>query len=171
MEKGIRIAALFGNEQGYMGKEVLVQGWVRTKRDSKAGICFIELNDGSSLKSLQIIAEPDARAYSEVLQKITTGSAILAEGIVSASPGKEAEHRTPGRTNPPLWLGRPGTLSSSEKAALLRVSPPDCAPSAQDKHDRGRGKGAKPAELCNPPVLPGQGFSLYPYTDNYRQRL
>ncbi len=57
MEKGIRIADLFGNEQEYIGKKALVQGWVRTKRDSKAGISFIELNDGSSLKSLQVIAE------------------------------------------------------------------------------------------------------------------
>ncbi len=89
MEKGIRIADLFENEQGYKGKRALVQGWVRTKRDSKAGISFIELNDGSSLKSLQVIAEPDSPAYGEVLQKITTGSAILAEGIVSASQGRE----------------------------------------------------------------------------------
>ncbi len=88
MEKGIRIADLFGNEQEYTGKKVLVQGWVRTKRDSKAGISFIELNDGSSLKSLQVVAALDSPAYSEVLQTITTGSAILAEGIVSTSPGK-----------------------------------------------------------------------------------
>jgi len=88
MEKGVRIADLFRNEHGYVGKRALVQGWVRTKRDSKAGISFIELNDGSCLKSLQVIAEPDCRDYSELLNKITTGSAILAEGTVSASPGK-----------------------------------------------------------------------------------
>ena len=88
MEKGIRIADLFGNEQDYIGKKALVQGWVRTKRDSKAGISFIELNDGSSLKSLQVVAELDSPSYGEALQTITTGSAILAEGIVSASPGK-----------------------------------------------------------------------------------
>ncbi|MGA3115109.1 MAG: asparagine--tRNA ligase [Syntrophobacteraceae bacterium] len=89
MEKGVRIADLFGNEHGSVGKRVVVQGWVRTKRDSKAGISFIELNDGSCLKSLQVIAELDRRDYSELLNKITTGSAILAEGTVSASPGKE----------------------------------------------------------------------------------
>ena len=88
MEKGIRIAALFKNEQEYVGKKVLVQGWVRTKRDSKAGICFIELNDGSCLKSMQVIAALDHPDYGELLAKITTGGAILAEGIVSASPGK-----------------------------------------------------------------------------------
>src|SRR5208337_882019 len=88
MEKGVRIADLFRNEHRYVGKRVLVQGWVRTKRDSKAGISFIELNDGSCLKNLQVIAELDRQDYSELLNKITTGSAILAEGTVSASPGK-----------------------------------------------------------------------------------
>jgi len=88
MEKGVRIADLFRDEHRYVGQRALVQGWVRTKRDSKAGICFIELSDGSCLKSLQVIAELDGRDYSELLSKITTGSAILAEGTVSASPGK-----------------------------------------------------------------------------------
>ncbi len=88
MEKGVRIADLLNSEKEYVGKKVLVQGWVRTKRDSKAGICFIELNDGSSLKSLQVIAALDHPGYRELLAKITTGGAILAEGTVSASPGK-----------------------------------------------------------------------------------
>ncbi len=88
MEKGVRIADLFRDEHEYVGKKTLVQGWVRTRRDSKAGIGFIELNDGSCLKNLQVIAELDHRDYSELLKKITTGSAIMAEGTVSLSPGK-----------------------------------------------------------------------------------
>ncbi len=88
MEKGVRVADLFRNEHKYVGQRALVQGWVRTKRDSKAGISFIELSDGSCLKNLQVIAELDRPDYSELLNKITTGSAILAEGTVSASPGK-----------------------------------------------------------------------------------
>jgi asparaginyl-tRNA synthetase len=88
MEKGVSIADLFKNEPEFIGKKALVQGWVRTRRDSKAGISFIELNDGSSLKSLQVIADPNHPDYGAMLPKITTGSAILAEGAVSASPGK-----------------------------------------------------------------------------------
>ena len=88
MEKGILIADLFRDEQKWLGKRALVQGWVKTKRDSKAGVGFIELNDGSSLKGLQIITEPENRDYGELLGKITTGSAILAEGVLSLSPGK-----------------------------------------------------------------------------------
>ena len=88
MEKGIRIADLFRDEHKWLGKTAVVQGWVKTRRDSKAGVGFIELNDGSSLKGLQIIIEPEGRDYGESLGKITTGSAILAEGVVSVSPGK-----------------------------------------------------------------------------------
>jgi asparaginyl-tRNA synthetase len=88
MEKGIRIADLFGNEGEYTGKPVRVQGWVRTRRDSKAGISFIELNDGSCLKSLQVVAGLENPAYRDLLEKITNGSAVMVEGTVSASPGK-----------------------------------------------------------------------------------
>ncbi len=88
MEKGIRIAELFGKEDKYTGKTVRVQGWVRTRRDSKAGVSFIELNDGSSLKGLQVVAALDRPEYRDVLERITTGSAVLVEGILSPSPGK-----------------------------------------------------------------------------------
>lgn len=88
MEKGIRIAELFRDEKKWLGKTALVQGWVKTMRDSKAGVGFIELNDGSTLKGLQIVTQLEGRDYSAILKQITTGSAILAEGLVSASPGK-----------------------------------------------------------------------------------
>lgn len=88
MEKGIRIADLFGKEHEYTGKAVLVQGWVRTRRDSKAGVCFIELNDGSCLKGIQVVAELEHPGYREVLERLTTGSAVSVEGKLAASPGK-----------------------------------------------------------------------------------
>jgi asparaginyl-tRNA synthetase len=88
MEKGTRIADLFAQGEAYVGKTVRIQGWVRTKRDSKAGISFIELNDGSCLKSAQIIAEHGHQEYQEILAKITTGSSLLVEGTVVPSPGK-----------------------------------------------------------------------------------
>lgn len=88
MEKGIRIADLFKKEPEYTGKVVRVQGWVRTRRDSKAGVSFIELNDGSCLKGLQVVAELENPGYREVLERLTTGSAVLVEGVLTASPGK-----------------------------------------------------------------------------------
>ena len=65
---------------------LLVQGWVRTRRDSK-DFSFIELNDGSSLRNLQIIAKSSLSNYSG-LQKLTTGASIKVRGALVASQGK-----------------------------------------------------------------------------------
>ena len=63
-----------------------VQGWVRTRRDSK-GFSFIDLNDGSSLRNLQIIARDSLPNYSDV-QKLTTGASIRVGGALVTSQGK-----------------------------------------------------------------------------------
>ena len=88
MEKGERIGNLFRNDQEYLNKRVKVNGWVRTRRDSKAGVSFIELNDGSCLKSLQVVVDSQNPALQEVLKKITTGCSLSVEGQVVPSPGK-----------------------------------------------------------------------------------
>jgi asparaginyl-tRNA synthetase len=67
-------------------QNMLVQGWVRTRRDSK-DFSFIELNDGSSLRNLQIIAKNSLPNYPAV-QRITTGVSISATGALVASQGK-----------------------------------------------------------------------------------
>ncbi len=65
---------------------ILVQGWVRTRRDSK-DFSFIELNDGSSLRNLQIIARNSLPNYSDV-QRLVTGASIRVYGDLVASQGK-----------------------------------------------------------------------------------
>src|SRR5260370_11550758 len=65
---------------------IQVQGWVRTRRDSK-DFSFIELNDGSSLRNLQIIAKNSLPNYAEV-QCLTTGSSITVQGELIESQGK-----------------------------------------------------------------------------------
>ncbi|PYK38338.1 MAG: asparagine--tRNA ligase [Verrucomicrobia bacterium] len=65
---------------------ILVQGWVRTRRDAK-DFSFIELNDGSCLRNLQIIAKNLLANYAEV-QRLTTGASIIVEGELVASQGK-----------------------------------------------------------------------------------
>ena len=66
--------------------QILVQGWVRTRRDSKT-FSFIEVNDGSSLKSLQIIAQDTLPNYSDV-QHLQTGASISVRGKLIPSQGK-----------------------------------------------------------------------------------
>jgi asparaginyl-tRNA synthetase len=65
---------------------ILVQGWVRTRREAKT-FSFIELNDGSSLKSLQIIAPDSLPNYADV-QHLMTGASIAVRGKLVASQGK-----------------------------------------------------------------------------------
>src|ERR1700730_9975029 len=65
---------------------IQVQGWVRTRRDSK-DFSFIELNDGSSLRNLQVIARNSLPNYADV-QRLTTGSSVVAQGALVASQGK-----------------------------------------------------------------------------------
>jgi len=65
---------------------ILVQGWVRTRRDSK-DFSFIELNDGSSLRNLQVIARNTLPNYATV-QRLITGASIIVRGALVASQGK-----------------------------------------------------------------------------------
>lgn len=67
-------------------ERVLVKGWVRTRRDSKT-FSFIELNDGSCLKNLQVIADSSIVNYNDVI-KLSIGSAVAVTGALVASAGK-----------------------------------------------------------------------------------
>ena len=66
--------------------QVLISGWVRTRRDSKE-FSFIEVNDGSCLKNIQIIAPSSLPNYGEI-QRLTTGSAVSISGSLVPSQGK-----------------------------------------------------------------------------------
>ena len=65
---------------------VMICGWVRTRRDS-SGFSFIEINDGSCLKNIQVLAGDGLDNY-EQIKKISTGSALAVSGSLVASPGK-----------------------------------------------------------------------------------
>ncbi len=71
-----------------IGREVLLRGWVRTRRDSKAGFSFIEINDGSCLANLQIIADAKLPNYESDVRKLTAGASIEVTGTIQASQGK-----------------------------------------------------------------------------------
>ncbi|MBX3419956.1 MAG: asparagine--tRNA ligase [Pirellulaceae bacterium] len=70
-----------------IGRQVEVRGWVRTRRDSKAGFSFIELNDGSCFGNLQIVAQADLDNYDSVISSLAVGSSIVAQGTIQASQG------------------------------------------------------------------------------------
>ena len=65
---------------------IIAEGWVRTRRDAKE-FSFIELNDGSCLANIQVIADASLPNYEDI-RKIGTGAAVAVTGELSASPGK-----------------------------------------------------------------------------------
>lgn len=82
--KAIDLKEIYKNPKEYDGKIVLVEGWIRTIRDSK-NFGFIELNDGSMLKNVQIVFENDLSNFEEV-KKFATGSAITVQGTLVITP-------------------------------------------------------------------------------------
>jgi asparaginyl-tRNA synthetase len=70
------------------GSRLKVQGWVRTRRDSKAGLSFIALHDGSCFGTLQVVAPDTLANYRDEVLRLTAGCAIVAEGRLVASQGK-----------------------------------------------------------------------------------
>lgn len=81
-----RIATLL--RDGQPGTTINARGWVRTRRDSKNGFSFIELNDGSCMKNLQIVVENSVPGYDEAIRSVTTGASISVDGLLKESPGK-----------------------------------------------------------------------------------
>ena len=79
------IKSIFRDTETYGGKEVTVSGWVRTIRVSK-NFGFIELNDGSFFKSLQIVIEQDKLENFAELSKLNVGAAISARGVIELTP-------------------------------------------------------------------------------------
>jgi len=75
---------IFLSPEEFSGKTVSIGGWVRTVRDSKA-FAFIELNDGSSVKSIQVVADGETENFEEA-RKYNVGSAIIATGVIILTP-------------------------------------------------------------------------------------
>jgi asparaginyl-tRNA synthetase len=70
------------------GNRITVMGWVRTRRESKGGFSFIELNDGSCLSSLQVIVDDKLENYDTDVRNLQTGCSIRVIGTLVASPAK-----------------------------------------------------------------------------------
>src|SRR5688500_3661426 len=71
-----------------IGSRVTVRGWVRTRRDSKAGFSFIHVHDGSCFDPIQVVAPVQLPNYQAEVLKLTSGCAVIASGILAQSQGQ-----------------------------------------------------------------------------------
>jgi len=71
-----------------IGAEVELRGWVRTRRDSKAGMSFVHVSDGSCFDALQIVAPNTLPNYEQDVTRLTSGCAVIVNGTLAKSEGK-----------------------------------------------------------------------------------
>src|SRR5579871_769907 len=86
-EKAYSVRAILAGEAPAQSTAT-VKGWVRTRRDSKAGISFVHLSDGSSFHPLQVVTPNTLPNYADEILKLTAGCAIEATGAIVPSPAK-----------------------------------------------------------------------------------
>ncbi|MCB2154696.1 asparagine--tRNA ligase [bacterium] len=98
------------------GAEVTVQGWVRTRRDSKGGFSFIEINDGSCMRGIQVIADGALPNYESEIKKLTTGCSVEVLGELRESPGQGQSVEVGAKSVKVLgWIDDPDTYPLAKK--------------------------------------------------------
>jgi asparaginyl-tRNA synthetase len=100
-----------------IGSDVLLQGWIRTRRDSKGGFSFLELNDGSCQGNIQVVADAELDNYESQIKQLTTGSSVAIHGTVRESPAKGQ-----------------ATEVHAQSVTLLGESDPDTYPLQKKRH-------------------------------------
>jgi asparaginyl-tRNA synthetase len=83
-----KLSVKAARQESSIGTKTKLQGWVRTRRDSKAGFSFIEINDGSSQGNIQVIADQELENYEAEIKLLTAGCSISAEGEIKESGGR-----------------------------------------------------------------------------------
>jgi len=112
------IAALLKVTQDEINTNCVVSGWVRTKRDSKAGFSFLAINDGSSFDSIQVVADQSLPNYQSEVLGLSTGCAVTVNGRLVASEGK----------------GQSVEIQASEIEVLGTIEDPETYPIAKKRH-------------------------------------
>lgn len=101
-----------------VGETVSVRGWVRTRRDSKAGISFINVHDGSCFDAVQAVAPNELNNYQSEVVKLTTGCSVIITGTVAESAGQ----------------GQAFELQATAVEVVGWVEDPDTYPMAPKRH-------------------------------------
>ena len=102
-----------------LGSEVTVMGWVRTRRDSKGGFSFLEINDGSTIRNIQVLADDKLPNYATEILKLTTGCSVIVKGVLVESPGKGQKVEVQAIDVKPIGWADPDTYPLQKKRHSL----------------------------------------------------
>jgi asparaginyl-tRNA synthetase len=99
-----------------IGTEITVRGWVRTRRDSKAGFSFINVHDGSCFDAIQVVAPAELDNYENEVKKLTTGCAVICTGTLVESGGRGQKYEIQGSEVEVVgWVEDPDTYPIQPK--------------------------------------------------------
>lgn len=102
------------------GGEVTVRGWVRTRRDSKAGLSFVNVSDGSCFAPIQVVAPATLANYETEVKRLTAGCAVIATGKLTASQGQGQSFEIQAESLEVVgWVEDPETYPIQPKAHSL----------------------------------------------------
>ncbi len=102
------------------GATITVRGWVRTRRDSKAGVSFIQVGDGSCFDPLQVVASEAQANYESEIKRITAGCSVIATGTLVESQGKGQAYELQATAIEVVgWVEDPDTYPVSAKRHTL----------------------------------------------------
>ncbi|NUO74524.1 MAG: asparagine--tRNA ligase [Lysobacter sp.] len=102
------------------GGEVTVRGWVRTRRDSKAGLSFVNVSDGSCFAPIQVVAPATLSNYDNEIKHLTTGCAVIATGTLVASQGQGQSYEIQANSVEVVgWVEEPLTYPMQPKQHTL----------------------------------------------------
>jgi asparaginyl-tRNA synthetase len=102
------------------GSEVTVRGWVRTRRDSKAGLSFVNVSDGSCFAAIQVVAPAALANYEDEVKRLTAGCAVIATGTLVPSQGQGQSFELQARAIEVVgWVEDPETYPIQPKAHAL----------------------------------------------------
>ncbi|WP_045770180.1 asparagine--tRNA ligase [Xanthomonas albilineans] len=103
-----------------VGGEVTVRGWVRTRRDSKVGLSFVNVSDGSCFAPIQVVAPAALPNYEPEVKRLTAGCAVIARGHLVASQGQGQSFEIQAESIEVLgWVEDPETYPIQPKAHSL----------------------------------------------------
>lgn len=118
MSDSFSIVDLLKAPQAHTGSVVTVKGWLRSKRDSKAGISFLAIHDGSAFDALQAVVPDTLENYESEVLPLTTGCAVIVKGELVQSQGK----------------GQSIEIQAQEVQVVGTIDDPETYPIAKKRH-------------------------------------
>src|SRR5256885_11742536 len=111
----VSVAEAFSGKTS-LDSSVTIKGWIRTRRDSKAGFSFLAVHDGSCFDAIQVVASSSLSNYASEVMRLTTGCSVIVTGKLVQSQGKgQARGIQADSVQVVGWVDDPDTYPASAK--------------------------------------------------------